>query len=251
VFLTGIDMILKGTVLSSDAHQVHYEQYVNGHKEVIILAHGFYTSKQAVLFRQLAHSLSHHYDVIVFDFRGHGQSEGFFYWTSREYLDLLAIVEFAAAKYARVGLMGFSMGAATSIIAASKTAQIHSVISVSGPTEMSRIDYHFWKLNMDKDLFYNWSGVGKQGKGARLGPFWHKKEKPIDLVKKLKTPIFYIHGDVDWVVRPWHSHQLHAHTSAFKRLTIIEKGPHAEFLFKDYGPQMLGLVKEWFDETLH
>ena len=250
MFLTGVSMTVNGFVLSADSHKVHYEQYLNGHKQVLIIAHGFYNSKQAVLLRQLAQSLNTDYDVIAFDFRGHGQSEALFYWTSKEYLDLLAIVEFAGQNYEKVGVIGFSMGAATSIIAASKTMGIHSIVAVSGPTEIERIDYHFWKINIDNDLFYNWFGKGSLGKGVRLGPFWHKKEKPIDLVKTIKTPIFYIHGNLDWVVRSWHSHQLHTNTSAFKRLKIIEKGPHAEFLFKEHGPRMLHLVKEWFYETL-
>lgn len=244
-------MIVKGSVLSADGHKVHYEQYINGHKNAVIIAHGFYNSKQAVLFKQLAQSLNADYDVIVFDFRGHGQSEGLFSWTSKEYLDLLAIIEFANRHYLKTGVIGFSMGAATSIIAASKTPGIQSIIAVSGLTQMGRIDYHFWNMSLNDDLFYNWFGQGAQGKGVRMGPFWHKKEKPIDLVKMIKTPIFYIHGNRDWVVRPWHSHHLHAQTSAFKRLAIIEEGQHAEFLFKGQGPQMLKLVKEWFYETLH
>ena len=208
-------------------------------QQAIIIAPGFYNSKQAFLLKQMAQSLNGDYDVIVFDFRGHGQSEALFYWTSREYLDLLAIVEFTGKNYQKVGVIGFSMGAATGIIAAAKTKGIHSVVAVSGPSEIERIDYHFWKINFDNDLFYNWFGKGSQGKGVRMGPFWHKKEKPIDLVKKMKAPIFYIHGSMDWVVRPWHSHHLHTHTSAFKRLEIIEKGQHAEFLFKEHKDRML------------
>jgi pimeloyl-ACP methyl ester carboxylesterase len=244
-------MISKGFVLSADGHKVHYDWYENGHKRAIIIAHGFYTSKQAVLLKQLARSLSGEFDVITFDFGGHGQSDKLFYWTSREYLDLLAIVEFAGGHYEKVGVIGFSMGAAITIVAASKAMGIHSIIAVSGPTEMGRIDYHFWKVSFDDDLFYNWFGQGRQGKGVRMGPFWHKKEKPIDLVKTMKVPIFYIHGKSDWVVRPWHSHQLHAQTSTLKRLEIIEEGQHAEFLFKDHGLRMLELVREWFYETLH
>lgn len=244
-------MVVQGFVRSSDLHKVYYEQYINGHKRLIIIAPGFYNSKQAVLLKQLARSLNDEYDVIVFDFRGHGQSESRFYWTSREYRDLLAIVDFTASKYEKTGVIGFSMGAATGIVSASKTAGIHSIVAVSGPSEIERIDYHFWKINFNNDLFYNWFGQGRLGKGVRMGPFWHKKEKPIDLVKMMKTPVFYIHGAADWVVRPWHSQHLHANTEAFKRLKIIEKGQHAEFLFKEHEDLMLKIIKGWFYETLH
>ena len=35
------------------------------------------------------------------------------------------------------------------------------------------------------------------------------------------NPIFYIHGDSDWIIRYWHSEELYKNTTAFKRLNII------------------------------
>ncbi len=239
-----------GYLITSDRHKIHYDRYNSGHDKVIIIAHGFFNSKQAVLFMQLAKDLNHEFDVIIFDFRGHGLSQGLFYWTSREYLDLLAVVEFAKKHYVKIGVIGFSLGAATSIIAASKTAHIDSIVAVSAPTEFGKINYRFWKLDIKNELFYNLFGKGRHGKGVRPGPFWFNKEKPLDLVKKMQTPIFYIHGDKDWVVDHRHSEKLHSHTLGFKRLNIIKDGPHAEYLFKKYPDKLLMLSRAWFHETL-
>ncbi len=123
-----------GYFITSDQHKIHYDRYSNGHDKVIIIAHGFYTSKHGVLFMQLVKDLSSEFDVIIFDFRGHGLSQGLFYWTSLEYLDLLSVVEFAHVHYAKIGVMGFSLGAATSIITSSKTAHIDSVVAISTPS---------------------------------------------------------------------------------------------------------------------
>ena len=239
-----------GYLTTSDYHKIHYDCYSGGHDKVIIIAHGFFNSKQAVLFMQLAKDLSNEFDVIVFDFRGHGLSHGLFYWTSKEYLDLLAVVEFARKHYSKIGVMGFSLGAATSIIAASKTAHIDSVVAISAPAEFGKIEYRFWNVDIKNELFYNLFGKGRQGKGVRPGPFWFNKEKPVDLVKKLQTPVFYIHGNKDWVVDHWHSEKLFSHTGGFKRLNIIKNGPHAEYLFKDSAYEALILSREWFHETL-
>ncbi len=239
-----------GYLTTSDHHRIHYDQFKAGHKRVIIIAHGFFNSKQAVVLKRLAGSLNNEYDVILFDFRGHGQSKGLFYWTAKEYLDLVSVVEFAGRSYERIGLIGLSLGAATSIIAASKTSLINSIISISAPVEFTKIDYRFWELNVKNDLFYNLFGEGRQGKGVRPGPFWFKKEKPLAVVKKTKTPIFYIHGDSDWVIRYWHSEELYKNTTAFKRLSIIKNGPHAEHLFLEHKDEMLRLIREWFRETL-
>lgn len=243
-------MKASGYFVTSDKHKVYYDQYKSNHKKVVIIAHGFFNSKQAILLKQLGESLRNEYDVILFDFRGHGQSEGFFYWTAKEYLDLLGIVEFARESYDKIGLIGFSLGAATGIIAASKTMSINSIISISAPVEFAKIDYRFWEFDVKNDLLYNLFGEGKYGKGVRPGPFWHKKEKPLEIVKRIKTPIFYIHGDADWIIRHWHSEELYKNTAAFKRLSIIKNGPHAEHLFREHKDEMLRLIREWFSETL-
>jgi len=243
-------MKISGYLLTSDNYRIHYDHYKDGHQNVIVIAHGFFNSKQAILLKQLAESLNDEYDVILFDFRGHGQSKGLFYWTSKEYLDLVSIVEFASKTYQSIGLIGFSLGAAISIIAASKTSLINSIIAISAPVEFRKIDFRFWKLSIKNDLFYNLFGEGRNGKGVRPGPFWFKKEKPLEIVKKIEIPIFYIHGDSDWVIRYWHSEELYKSTSALKRLNIIKNGPHAEYLFLAHRDEMLRLIREWFRETL-
>jgi hypothetical protein len=243
-------MKLSGCLVTSDNHRIHYDQLKADHKKVIIIAHGFFNSKQAVLLKQLGESLNDQYDVILFDFRGHGQSKGFFYWTSKEYLDLLSVIEFAGKSYEGIGLIGLSLGAATSIIAASKTTLVNSIVAISAPTELGKIDFRFWKIDVKNDLFYNLFGLGRQGKGVRPGPFWFRKERPLEIVKKTQVPIFYIHGDSDWVIRYWHSEELYKNTMALKRLSIIKNGPHAEYLFLEHKDEMLRLIREWFHETL-
>ena len=243
-------MKTSGHLITADQYRIYYDLYSAGHEKVIIIAHGFYNSKQAFLLMNLAQDLSDEFDVVVFDFRGHGLSQGLFYWTSREYLDLLAVVEFANNHYAKTGVIGFSLGAATSIIAASKTEHIDSILAISAPSEFEKIDYRFWKADIKNELLYTLFGKGRRGNGVRPGPFWFKKEKPLDVVSKLHTPIFYLHGDKDWVVDHWHSEKLYNHTAGFKRLNIIKNGPHAEYLFKNNTYEVLKLSRSWFHETL-
>ena len=46
---------------------------------LLILAHGFFNNKDVYLFKGISKELSEHYDVIAFDFRGHGKSSGAFF----------------------------------------------------------------------------------------------------------------------------------------------------------------------------
>ena len=239
-----------GYCVTSDQHKVHYDQHRSGHNKVIIIAHGFFNSKQSVLLNDLVMSVSDEYDVIVFDFRGHGKSSGLFYWTSREYKDLLAVLDYAHLQYIKIGVMGFSLGGSTSIITATKTKYIDSLVLVSAPCELEKVEYRLWELDPENDLWFGLLKEGGKGKGVRPGPFWHKKEKPIDVIDKITAPVLYIHGDRDWVVKEWHSQELHRKTKSLKDLVIIKNGPHAEYLIRKFKDKIVQLTKKWFHSTM-
>ncbi len=243
-------MLISGHFIAADRHRVYYDYYKNGNDRLIIIAHGFFNSKQALLLKELGESLAREFDVILFDFRGHGESKGFFHWTTKEYLDLLAVIDYAKEHYKKIGVIGFSLGAATSIITATKTDLINSLIAVSAPTDFGKIDYQFWKFDVENDLIYGLIGKGLTGKGARPGPFWQKKEKPLDIVPSIKVPILYIHGDSDWIIHHRHSEELYKKTASTKRLHIVKQGPHAEYLLRKNREEMLELIRDWFQNTL-
>jgi pimeloyl-ACP methyl ester carboxylesterase len=233
-----------------DEHSISCDHYHNGHDKVVIIAHGFFNSKAAPLLQELGQALSDEYDVIIMDFRGHGKSGGRFHWTSKEYLDLQAVLDYAEKHYQKIGVIGFSLGAATSLITATKSEAITSLIAVSAPTAFRKIEYHFWDLDVENELIYGLVGKGGIGKGVRPGPFWQKKHKPIDLVEKIACPVLYIHGEKDWLIKPRHSEQLHKKTNSKKHLAIIKNGPHAEYLIRKNKIETIKLIRGWFKETL-
>lgn len=242
--------ILSGTLTTTDHHRISYDHYQNGHGKAVIIAHRFYNSKDALLLKDLASQLINEYDVIIFDFRGHGKSSGLFFWTSSEYRDLQAVLRYAKECYPSIGVVGFSLGAATGIITAARTDMIKSLICVSAPADIFKIENQLWKLNIKNDIIYNFLDKGRIGKGVCPGPFWLRKERPIDLVERVTAPICYIHRNRDWLVNHWHSAALFERTTSKKRLEIIENGPHAEFLMLTNKTETVGLIKHWFNETL-
>jgi pimeloyl-ACP methyl ester carboxylesterase len=144
------------------------------------------------------------------------------------------------------------MGASTSIYVLAKRDDVDSLICISAPSDVSKIDYQFWNLDLKDDLVYTlFTKEGQKGRGFKSGPFWLKKERPIDNVAKLKIPVLYIHGEKDWVIKPWHSQALYEKTKAKKKIVIIKNGPHAEYLMKDSGQEFIAEIKRWFSETLH
>lgn len=74
------------------------------------------------------------FNVLMFDWRGHGRSEGArVSMGALERLDLLAAVAFVRARgAARVGVLGFSMGGAVALSTAAGCPDIHAVCSDGG-----------------------------------------------------------------------------------------------------------------------
>ncbi len=241
--------IITGQLLTKDKNKIAYKHYSSGHSTVIIIAHGFFNSKDSRLLLELKDYLTGAYDVVMFDFRGHGESSGLFSWTSKEHFDLESVLDYVKPQYKNIGLIGFSLGAVISINVLSRTDKVKSFIAVSAPSEFKKINFQFWKLDFENDILNN-IGEGRIGKGVRPGPFWLNKPKPIALINKIKIPILYVHGDKDWVVRYKHSQELHAKTGPGKAISIIAGGPHAEYLIRKNRLQTFVLIKEWFANTL-
>lgn len=124
--------------------------------KTIIFAHGYGDSRGLydINVLNLAKTLtSQGYNVLTFDFRASGLSEGNFLSIGAfEQYDLLTAIDFAkkdkGAK--QIGLMGWSMGAATSILAASKSEDVQAVIADSPFCSL--------KPYLEKNLPY-WSGL--------------------------------------------------------------------------------------------
>lgn len=237
-------------LITRDNQKVSYRHYDNGRKRVIVIAHGFFNSKESILLNYLKDSLIDEYDVVMFDFRGHGKSSGLFSWMAKEELDLEAVLTYVKKRYERIGLIAFSLGASIGINFLSANDIVDSFIAISAPCEFEKIDYCFWKLDLENDILYN-LGEGKVGKGVRPGPFWLKKAKPIDSVSRIKCPVLYIHGNKDWVVGCRHSEKLYTNTRSQKELKIIRGGSHAEYLLRRGSQEeVLGLIKEWFKKSI-
>ena len=117
----------------------------NNHKEVIILVHGWFMTKDSRAFSSLADDLSAYFDVISFDCRGHGKSSGFYTFTSKETIDLKTVVDYAKSFYEKIYLIGFSLGGALVLIHSALNKDVDKVIAVSAPSDFNKIENQMWK----------------------------------------------------------------------------------------------------------
>lgn len=237
------------TTLDSDKISVNH--FKKGKEEAIILAHGFFNNKDVYLFRKISEMLHRHYDVISFDFRGHGKSNGLFSWTHHESADLRAVISYAVEEgYKKIGVIGFSLGAAVTLIEASRNRNIASIIAVSSPYDFWKIDFRFWEREMLNDLRIDFGPRG-WGKGVRPGNPFLPKVKPIDIISEIApTPILFLHGEEDWLIKPRHSEKLFDRARTPKELVVLPKAGHAETMFEKYETECERICTEWFGKTL-
>ncbi len=224
--------------------------YQGGYSKLVVVAHGFFQNKDTKITRQIAETFFNEFDVLVLDFRGHGTSGGRFTLTARESEDLMTYLESVKNRYEKIGVIGFSLGGAIAIQAASRTKLIRSIISIAAPATFGSIDYHFWRKEAFDNLIDNFSSNGI-GKGVRLGNPFLKKLKPLECISNLNnTPIFFIHGTHDWLIRPRHSQKLYEYAPNPKRIRIVENGLHAEKMYDQFPDELKKWTLDWFRETL-
>ena len=238
-------------VMTEDNQRIALTHIKGGFSKAVIIAHGFYTNKDTVLFKRMTAAFAKEYDVIIFDFRGHGKSSGLFTCTALEQKDLQAVITYAKVNhYEKVGVIGFSFGAGVALIEASRRQGIDSVIAVSAPKSLGSINFHFWEKDMWADLWLNF-GIKGRGKGVKLGNPLLQKIRPVDIVDKISpTPILFLHGEKDWLVKPSHSRRLFDKAKDPKALAIIKDGGHAERMFDVFPDQFMKICLDRFRETL-
>ncbi len=174
------------------------------------------------------------YNVLLFDYRGCGESDpaplsvGFY-----EQRDLRAASTWSRGRVpgARLGLIGFSMGAALSILAAATDPTIRVVVADSAYATLQgvvanaygRYRVPSWPFLALSDRYNGWRY------GYRYGAL-----RPVAVVEKLAPrPLLIIHGTRDAVTPVAHAHHLYDAAGAPKELWIAEGAHHCGAYFLD------------------
>jgi pimeloyl-ACP methyl ester carboxylesterase len=165
----------------------------------VIILHGHGTSYDFDVYRA-AYLHEAGFNVLLFDFRAHGRSEGkrmtFGY---KERRDVSGAIEFLHQKGIKhIGLLGFSYGGMVAMIFAADNPGLEAVISDGGPVRMRtaiasrgvEMGFPLWLTKPLAWLIISMTSI-------RLGVSLFQYE-PIRWVGNISPrPIFFIHGDHD------------------------------------------------------
>jgi pimeloyl-ACP methyl ester carboxylesterase len=171
----------------------------DGSDKAIVIMHGHGGSYDFDLYRAPAlHAAG--FNVLLFDFRAHGRSEGkHMTFGFEERRDVQAAIEFLHSRgMQRIGLLGFSYGGMAAMVSTPECADVEAVISDGGPARIrTAIARRGAELGLPLWLgkAISWLIIGVTS--LRLGVNLFRYE-PIRWVGKISPrPILFIHGDQD------------------------------------------------------
>jgi len=224
-------------------------------KPIIILCHGFSTSKEGRTYVRLEEILNKHaVSTFRFDFFGHGESEGKFEEiTTYEAVDDIqnAIKFLRESGYEKIGLVGSSFGGMASIIEAGKTDDLY-VLALKSPVSDYMALIH---SRVDEQDIKNWKekGIidvtGVDGETRKLYYSFYEeaeKVKAYDGAQKIKIPALIVHGDEDETV-PIEQSRKTASLIENCRLETIEGADHTYSKARHF-EKMLDLISEFIVE---
>lgn len=231
---------------TQDGIKIAINHHRAGHDEVLIIAHGWFMTKDSACFSDMAKVFSEKFDVISMDFRGHGKSSGFYTFTSKEPMDLKTVVNYAKNRYSKVYLMGFSLGGALVLIHSALEKDVDKVIAVSAPHSFIKIENQMWRKeawfhSLRKFELIRWVTV-------RPSLIIGRKIRPIDIVGKIEVPTLFIAGKKDVTVRAWHTKSLYRIAKCKKHFELFENGCHAEDLFYQERERFINICTGWLTD---
>ena len=236
------------SLITQDNVQICANYYNNASDEVVIIAPGWCMTKDSKAFSKISEMFAQKYDVLCFDFRGHGKSSGAFTFTAKELRDIDAVIKFAKSKnYKKIHLAGFSLGGSIVLLCAAENKDVSSVIAVSPPSDFSKIENRMWKKAAWYETLKKFELDRFLSLRFYLLPL--KKKKPIDFVDKITVPTLFIAGENDPTVYPWHTKKLYDNAVCKKDFKLYKNGFHAEDLFLYYKKTFSEDCLCWLDKV--
>ena len=197
----------------------------------VVLVHGFSASTEDPKVCRVAEALqADGLDVVAYDARGHGRSEGASTLGDLERHDVAAAVDVARERSERVVLVGASMGAIAVLRYAATIddpESLDGVVTVSCPAQ--------WRLPRNARGMLAAAltrtppgrAVASRLMRVQVAPRWTNPEPPIDLVPRITCPIAVIHGSADRFVAPGDAAELHAVANSPRRIELVPDLGHA------------------------
>jgi pimeloyl-ACP methyl ester carboxylesterase len=224
---------MKRTFLTADRVSLAARRWLaDGEPDAaVVLVHGFTASADCPNVGKVADSLQAidglSLDIVSYDARGHGGSEGESTLGDLERHDVAAAVAVARERTDRVVLVGASMGAIAVLRHAAEDQQVVGAVSISCPAR--------WRLPRTVRAFaaagMTRTPMGRAAMsrltGVRIARRWTNPSPPVDLVRRIRRPLAFVHGTADRFIPAADARELWAVAREPRRLSLVSGMGHA------------------------
>jgi alpha-beta hydrolase superfamily lysophospholipase len=205
-------------------------------RAAVVLVHGFGASKEDGGIRALAADLhGAGFDVLTYDARGHGGSEGNCSVGGDERLDVAAAASLAADGGQPVVLVGVSMGAIAVLgyvasrahdLPSEAAAPIAGVVAVSAPARwrMSPSPVGLAIAALTRTRVGRWFMLHRLG--VRVDTGWALPEPPLSAIGQIGVPLALVHGRRDRLIRAGEARLLFDAAAEPRRLDVVARMGH-------------------------
>lgn len=216
----------------------------------VIFCHGYAGSKAPDL-QYVPYFRARGYNVLLFDFRAHGESDGhrssLVYYERQDLLGAIAYLQQRDTH--QVGLMGFSMGAAVAIATTPLSEAVRAVVADSGFAELKTIlATYMQNKGTPRFIASVMSSLMIGLAGLYLGCSLPESD-PLRWVSRLAPrPLFLIHGERDRSVPASDARRLYEAAGQPKELWIAPGADHRavdQLYPEEYMDRVLAFFDKW------
>jgi len=195
--------------------------------------------------------VKHGYNVLMFDLRGHGESDG-----NRmsagcfEKRDLAGAVDYVKRRgFERIGVVGFSMGAATVLLESAENVDIDAVVADSSFADLKDMMEPEFSRRSKLPAFF-------------LAPMLFMVKimygvdfnavRPVELVAEISPrPVLFIHGELDDVVPLEHVYRLQEVSQNGTSQLWVAPGARHVRAYIMYPEEYMDRITTFFDSALN
>lgn len=221
----------------------------------IVILHGVKKNRTDVLRAALVLRRAG-FNVLLFDGRGHGDSEGrYVTYGFYERRDVESAIEWLVKQKKinrnRVGLAGESMGAAIALQVAAHNPLIRAVWADSPFASLRRITEEFVKRAtrlpgavLNPVLWTTIQMANYRGK------FDVHSVDPLALAAQIKCPVYLVHGTADQLIATAHSESIYAALGGEKEIWFVEGARHARsirFVKREYSERLTRFFRQMLE----